>query len=148
MVLFQISIASIIADAYGAGDFSAFRSLRTLRALRPLRAISRWQGMRVWLLFSLLLNKLWLLGLMSSYIVPLFLRPWVWNPRTWHTWHFIDTEKTISSCIITIRYTLISHFVEGKYSDYNQMYTSTGNKAEHLPGNVSCDNYKVFWKVK
>jgi len=46
--LFQISIASIVADAFGAANLSAFRSLRTLRALRPLRAISRWQGMRVW----------------------------------------------------------------------------------------------------
>ena len=43
----QVSLASIIADAQGAGNFSAFRALRTLRAFRPLRAISRWQGMKV-----------------------------------------------------------------------------------------------------
>ena len=47
----QVSLASIIADAQGAGNFSAFRALRTLRAFRPLRAISRWQGMKV-ILFS------------------------------------------------------------------------------------------------
>ncbi|XP_062583302.1 sodium channel protein 1 brain-like isoform X2 [Saccostrea cucullata] len=42
-----ISLASLIADAAGGEDISAFRSLRTLRAFRPLRAISRWQSMRI-----------------------------------------------------------------------------------------------------
>ncbi|XP_065944600.1 sodium channel protein 1 brain isoform X9 [Magallana gigas] len=42
-----ISLASLIADATGGEDISAFRSLRTLRAFRPLRAISRWQSMRI-----------------------------------------------------------------------------------------------------
>ncbi|XP_052794035.1 sodium channel protein 1 brain-like isoform X3 [Mya arenaria] len=46
-VIVVISVASIVAEAYGAANLSAFRSLRTLRALRPLRAISRWQGMRI-----------------------------------------------------------------------------------------------------
>ena len=45
---FQISWASIGAEAAGAGNISAFRSLRTLRAFRPLRAVSRWQGMKVY----------------------------------------------------------------------------------------------------
>ncbi|XP_056021116.1 sodium channel protein 1 brain-like isoform X8 [Ostrea edulis] len=42
-----ISLTSLIVDAMGGEDISAFRSLRTLRAFRPLRAISRWQSMRI-----------------------------------------------------------------------------------------------------
>ncbi|XP_071965446.1 sodium channel protein 1 brain-like [Antedon mediterranea] len=46
-VIVIISILSLLADAMGLGNLTAFRSLRTLRALRPLRAISRWQGMKI-----------------------------------------------------------------------------------------------------
>ncbi|KAH3837491.1 hypothetical protein DPMN_110882 [Dreissena polymorpha] len=42
-----ISFASLIADALGGANLSAFRAMRTLRALRPLRAVSRWEGMRI-----------------------------------------------------------------------------------------------------
>jgi len=33
----------------GASSLAALKALRTLRALRPLRAISRWQGMKVFI---------------------------------------------------------------------------------------------------
>jgi len=38
---------SLFAESIGYGNIGAFRALRTLRALRPLRAVSRWEGMKV-----------------------------------------------------------------------------------------------------
>lgn len=77
----QISLASLIADATGGEDISAFRSLRTLRAFRPLRAISRWQSMRV---FILNLYLTWLdTGSMSF---------WSNNSVIWYIGNYFTTD--------------------------------------------------------
>ncbi|XP_048121747.1 sodium channel, voltage gated, type V-like, alpha b isoform X2 [Alosa alosa] len=46
-LIVDVSLVSLIANAFGYSDFAAIKSLRTLRALRPLRALSRFEGMRV-----------------------------------------------------------------------------------------------------
>ena len=53
--LSQVSIAAVISNYTSSkGNLSAFRSIRTLRALRPLRAISRWEGIRVFIDYTYL----------------------------------------------------------------------------------------------
>ncbi|KAJ8253295.1 hypothetical protein GJAV_G00211290 [Gymnothorax javanicus] len=46
-LIVDVSLVSLIANAFGYSDLGPIKSLRTLRALRPLRALSRFEGMRV-----------------------------------------------------------------------------------------------------
>uniref|UniRef100_A0A669AZ40 Sodium channel protein n=1 Tax=Oreochromis niloticus TaxID=8128 RepID=A0A669AZ40_ORENI len=45
-LIVDVSLVSLVANALGANELGAIKSLRTLRALRPLRALSRFEGMR------------------------------------------------------------------------------------------------------
>lgn len=47
----KVSVVNLVANWMNIGRIQAFKTMRTLRALRPLRALSRFQGMRVSVLF-------------------------------------------------------------------------------------------------
>ena len=47
-----VSVLGSLLDGLGVADIPAFKSMRTLRALRPLKALSRFEGIRVRLLFD------------------------------------------------------------------------------------------------
>lgn len=55
-VIVTVSVISVAVE--DSANLSALRSLRTLRALRPLRAISRWQGMKVSLVYGVSIQLL------------------------------------------------------------------------------------------
>ncbi len=54
--IFKVALMGLAAGVVGLADIPAFKAIRTLRALRPLRAMSRFDGIRVFRLFSFWIN--------------------------------------------------------------------------------------------
>lgn len=57
LIFSKVSLVSLIANALGYSELTAIKSLRTLRALRPLRALSRFEGMRVSVIWNSMNTK-------------------------------------------------------------------------------------------